>query len=62
MVLSVSVQAQGEFTKRIYADGFDQAIGILFDDNGRMYVWEKSGKVWIVENGRKSPSHPKDSC
>lgn len=54
MVLSVSVQAQGEFTKRIYADGFDQAIGILFDDNGRMYVWEKSGKVWIVENGTKS--------
>ena len=24
--------------------------GVTFDPNGRMYVWERAGRVWIVEN------------
>lgn len=28
---------------------FDFAVGMTFDDNGRMYVWEKAGKVWVVD-------------
>ncbi len=31
--------------------GFTEPVGFTFDANGRWYVWEKSGKVWIVENG-----------
>ena len=27
---------------------------MTFDNNGRMYVWERRGQVWIVENGIKS--------
>lgn len=42
------------FTDQVYVDGMNQATGIAFDANGRMYVWEKSGKVWIVENGVKN--------
>ncbi|MFZ1685842.1 MAG: PQQ-dependent sugar dehydrogenase, partial [Flavobacteriales bacterium] len=33
--------------------GFTAPVGFTFDANGRMYVWEKAGKVWIVENGVK---------
>ncbi|MEO1449076.1 MAG: PQQ-dependent sugar dehydrogenase, partial [Bacteroidota bacterium] len=29
--------------------------GFDFDDNGRMYIWEKRGKIWIVEEGEEAP-------
>lgn len=31
-------------------------IGLTFSASGRMFVWEKAGKVWIVENGVKLPT------
>ena len=42
------------FSDVLVSDGWSQAVGIAFDENGRMYVWEKGGKVWTVENGVKS--------
>ena len=30
---------------------FDQPVGVTWDENGREFVWEKAGKVWIIENG-----------
>ena len=33
---------------------FDQPAGVTFDNNGRMYVWERGGRVWIVENNVKA--------
>ena len=44
------------FIDQEYVGGFEQAVGLTFDANGRMYVWEKQGKIWIVENGVKSSS------
>ena len=44
------------FVDQEFVGGFEQAVGLTFDANGRMYVWEKQGKVWIVENGVKSAS------
>ncbi|MEO7080077.1 MAG: PQQ-dependent sugar dehydrogenase, partial [Flavobacteriales bacterium] len=35
----------------VVVSGFSEPVGFTFDANGRMYVWEKKGKVWIVENG-----------
>lgn len=32
---------------------WNEAVGLLFEDNGRMYVWERAGRVWIVEDGVK---------
>ncbi len=29
---------------------WDAAVGLAFDPNGRLYVWEKAGRVWIVED------------
>jgi len=42
------------FSDELVIDGWSQAVGVAFDDNGRMYVWEKGGKIWTVENGVKA--------
>ena len=39
------------FSDELVIDGWSQAVGVAFDGNGKMYVWEKGGKVWTVENG-----------
>lgn len=33
---------------------WNQALGLTFALDGRMMVWEKGGRVWVVENGVKS--------
>ncbi|MEL7339148.1 MAG: PQQ-dependent sugar dehydrogenase, partial [Bacteroidota bacterium] len=39
------------------ADNLNRPVGITFDDNGQMYLWEKQGVVSIVENGiKRSPA------
>lgn len=35
------------------AGGWVQPVGLTFSASGRMFVWEKTGRVWIVENGVK---------
>lgn len=35
------------------SDGWTIPVGLTFDKQGRMYVWEKSGKIFMVENGVK---------
>ena len=41
------------FVDQEFVGGFEQAVGLTFDANGRMYVWEKGGKIWIVEDGQR---------
>jgi len=36
------------------ASGWLEPVGLCFAADGRMFVWEKSGKVWNVENGVKA--------
>lgn len=37
--------------------GWNQPVGITFAQDGRMFVWEKGGRVWRVENGvKQSPA------
>ncbi len=33
---------------------WDQAVGVCFAPDGRMFVWEKGGRIWNVENGVKA--------
>ena len=42
------------FIDEAISENWTIPTGLTFDANGRMYVWEKSGKVFIVENGVKS--------
>ena len=44
------------FNDAVVVSGFDAPVGFTFDANNRMYVWEKSGKVWIVDNGTRLPA------
>ena len=53
LCFSLFAQPAG-FSNVSHVSGWDLAIGMTFDDNGRMYVWEKSGKVYIVDGGIKS--------
>jgi len=50
---SADAQPTG-FIDQEYVGTFEQAVGVTFDANGRMYVWEKGGKIWTIENGVKS--------
>ncbi len=44
-------QVPSGFSNAQILNGFQEPVGFTFDANGRWYVWEKRGKVWIVENG-----------
>lgn len=33
---------------------WNEAVGLVFAPDGRMYVWERGGRVWTIENGVKS--------
>ncbi|GAB3203142.1 glucose/arabinose dehydrogenase [Pontibacter aydingkolensis] len=36
---------------------WNAAVGLTFSNDGNsMFVWEKGGKVWIVENGQRLPT------
>ncbi len=53
------VQAQvlpPDFSDGLVMGGWNDPVGVTWDDNERMYVWEKGGKVWIVENGVRLPN------
>lgn len=32
-----------------YVEGLDYPVGLTFDDNGRMYIWEKKGVVRVAD-------------
>lgn len=54
-------QAQGQslpggFADQLFLGGWVEPVGTTWDANGRMYVWEKRGMVWIVENGVRLPA------
>ncbi|WP_261990350.1 hypothetical protein [Hymenobacter sp. BT188] len=37
------------------AANWDEAVGITFNKSGtQMFVWERPGRVWVVENGQRS--------
>ena len=49
-------QLPTDFYAEEVSTNWDRPVGLTFDDNGQMYVWEKSGKVYIVDtNGTKLP-------
>lgn len=42
----------------VLTQSFDFAVGMTFDQEGNMFVWEKAGKVWIVEPDGKKREQP----
>ncbi len=56
LVPSIAQTVPSGFNDAVVVSGFNAPVGFTFDANGRMYVWEKSGKVWIVDNGTRLPN------
>ncbi len=42
------------FATAPFVSDWNFALGLTFAADGRMFVWEKGGKVWIVDNGVKA--------
>jgi glucose/arabinose dehydrogenase len=42
---------------QLFAAGFDQPVYLTHagDHSGRLFIVEKSGQIWIMENGQRSP-------
>ncbi|WP_158267630.1 InlB B-repeat-containing protein [Adhaeribacter arboris] len=44
----------GGFTSRTISSQWNQAVGLCFNSDGsQMFVWERTGKVYVVENNQK---------
>jgi glucose/arabinose dehydrogenase len=39
------------FVDSLVRGGWDQAVGVVFAPDGRAFIWEKSGRVWMMEGG-----------
>ncbi|MPZ20460.1 MAG: DUF1349 domain-containing protein [Luteitalea sp.] len=37
---------------------WNQVVGLTFSSHGRMFVWERAGRVWIVEEGHAPVTTP----
>jgi PKD repeat protein/glucose/arabinose dehydrogenase len=58
LFVSMGVRAQSlppNFSDALVMGGWNAPVGATFDANGRLYVWEKAGRVWIVQNGVRLP-------
>src|SRR6266576_3850863 len=44
------------FTKTVLSGPWPDAVGIAFENNGRMYVWERTGRLWFKDPSDNSPS------
>jgi PKD repeat protein/glucose/arabinose dehydrogenase len=42
------------FVETPIGSGWTEVVGLTFAADGRMYAWERGGKVWIVEHGVKA--------
>jgi PKD repeat protein len=58
-IKSFQVSAQtfpANFTASVFMTGWNEVEGFRYDATGQMYVWEKNGRVWVVDtNGVKLP-------
>jgi uncharacterized repeat protein (TIGR02543 family) len=41
------------FTSTAVSSGWNEAVGLTFNSTGKMFVWERPGKVWVVVNGQR---------
>ena len=48
---SVAVGLPSGFVESPVAGGWNEAVGLTFAGDGRLFVWERGGRVWIVEDG-----------
>ena len=45
------------FVDSLVRGGWNQAVGVVFAEDGRAFVWEKAGRVWMIHEG-ETHGHP----
>ncbi|MCP3919711.1 MAG: PKD domain-containing protein [bacterium] len=45
-----------DYTDELLLGGWDDPIGVTFDPTGRLYVWERDGRVHLVDDGVRLPN------
>ncbi len=55
LALCGPVFAQVGFVEETVVTGLTEPVGIAFASDDRMLVWEKPGRVWIIDDGKKLP-------
>ena len=43
----------GTFVEESIGGTWNEAVGLTFNAEGQMFVWERGGRLWLVENGIK---------
>ncbi|MEO0470796.1 MAG: PQQ-dependent sugar dehydrogenase [Bacteroidota bacterium] len=46
-----------EFSDQLYSSGWAHPAGMSFDETGRMFVWDRFGRIWMTPDGQK-PNQP----
>ena len=46
----IHAQLPTDFSDQLVNGSLNQAVGVAFDANGRMFAWEKGGKVYVFDN------------
>ncbi|WP_435353517.1 NPCBM/NEW2 domain-containing protein [Emticicia sp. SJ17W-69] len=56
ILASINVEAQlpDGFVDQLHSSDWQAPTGLTFDASGKMYVWEKDGRVYIVKNNEKT--------
>ena len=57
-VIAFGQQLPEEFSDQLVRDDWELPMGFTFDENERMYVWEKQGKVFIIDTEGVQQSEP----
>jgi glucose/arabinose dehydrogenase len=52
----LSGQLPSEFSDQLVSDKLDYPMGLVADENGQMYIWEKQGQIFVLDtNGVHNP-------
>lgn len=53
---SLFAQLPPEFSDELVSEDFDAPMGLISDQNGQMYVWEKQGRIFLMDtNNVRNP-------
>ncbi|MEN0003360.1 MAG: PQQ-dependent sugar dehydrogenase [Bacteroidota bacterium] len=48
--LSVQAQLPEDFYDQIYSKDYEEVMGLTFDQAGRLFIWEKAGRIRMVDS------------
>lgn len=53
-----SAQLPAEFSDQLVSSEFEYPMGLVADENGQMYVWEKQGRIFVMDTEGNKVQEP----